>query len=897
VNDKPAKPTEAIEILIAEDSATQALSLQHLLEKQGYRATVCENGRLALAAAMQRTPTLVISDVVMPEMDGYALCAAFKSSPDLKEIPFLLVTTLNDPGDVLRGLEAGADSFILKPYDDPFLLNRVNFVLLHRRLRQTDRAGMGVEISFRGNSHFITSDRLQILNLLLSTYEAAIQRNGELRRSEEELREANNALSAANARLEEEIRQRQAMALLLAAAKQQAEAANEAKSTFLAAMSHEIRTPMNGIVGMVDVLAHSPLSENQADAVRTVQESALALLQLIDDLLDFSKIEAGKLELERTPTSLSDTTEGVCDTLVALADRKGVDLFVFVSPEAPTRVLADPVRLRQILYNLIGNAIKFSGGRPDKRGRVDVRVEVDREQPLQIAFTVTDNGIGISTEAHAHLFESFRQAEVSTTRRFGGSGLGLAICKRLVDLMQGRILVDSTPGVGTTFTVQLPFESVADTAALSLPDLSGVECVVVDSPDGVACDLRRYLEHAGARVTIAACEDAVQACLDIGQPLVLIAGDMDGPGHAEWLGPFEVLPNVNHLWIARGQHRVMQLVNGGAIAVDGRSLRRRSLLRAAAAAAGLVAPPAEQPLPENQPEKAGASPLTITQARVRGQLILVAEDDSTNQKVLLRQLNLLGYSAEVASDGREALDLWRRGNYAMLLTDLHMPVLDGYGLAAVIRHEECTPGHFPIIALTANALRGEASHALDAGMDGYLTKPLRLPALRETLEKWLPQPPAEAAAGAAAEQPVAPAPGREALDINVLKKMVGDEPGTLYELLKEFLGALSAGMDSIKSAAGAEGFDEVVSMAHRLKSSSRSVGALPLGDACAELENSSRLGNKAIAAEAVAAFEAAAEELLPKLREQLQQLEASLHLDLPPRVSEWDDHEDPSGRR
>jgi signal transduction histidine kinase/HPt (histidine-containing phosphotransfer) domain-containing protein len=897
VTNHAANPLDAVEILIAEDSATQALSLQHLLEQQGYRAIVCENGRLALAAANRRRPTLVISDVVMPEMDGYALCRAFKSNPDLKEVPFLLVTTLNDPGDVLRGLEAGADSFILKPYDDPFLLNRVNFVLLHRRLRQTDRAGMGVEISFKGKSHFITSDRLQILNLLLSTYEAAIQRNGELRRSEEELREANNALSAANARLEEEIRQRQAMALLLAAAKQQAEAANEAKSTFLAAMSHEIRTPMNGIVGMVDVLAHSQLSEYQADAVRTVQESAFSLLQLIDDLLDFSKIEAGKLELERTPTSLSDTTESVCDTLVALADRKGVDLFVFVSPEGAARVLADPVRLRQILYNLIGNAIKFSGGRPGKRGRVDVRVEVEREQPLQVAFTVKDNGIGIPMEARAHLFESFHQAEVSTTRRFGGSGLGLAICKRLVDLMQGRILVDSTPGVGATFTVRLPFEPAADAVAPPLPDLSGVECVVVDSPEALASDLRCYLEYAGAHVTITACDDAVEVCLGIGRPIVLIHGDMEEPRHAEWLSRFEDLPYVRHLWIARGQHRVTQLSSAGAITVDGRSLRRRSLLRAAATAAGLVAPPAEQPRPDNQPQKAESSPLNITQARERGQLILVAEDDSTNQKVLLRQLNLLGYSAELASDGREALDLWRRGSYAMLLTDLHMPVLDGYGLAAAIRREESAPGHFPIIALTANALRGEASHALDAGMDGYLTKPLRLPALREALEKWLPQAPTEAAAESAGGEQVQPPPGREVLDINVLKGLVGDEAGSLYELLKDFLGALSDGMAGIRSAAAAEDFDEVGSMAHRLKSSSRSVGALPLGDACAELENSSRLGNKNIAAAAVAAFETAAEEVLPKLREQLQQLEIRLQLKADPHVSGWDDDENPAGRR
>ena len=896
MNDKPAHHRDAVEILVAEDSATQALSLQYLLEQQGYRVTLCENGRLALAEAKRRKPTLVISDIVMPEMDGYTLCRSFKSDADLNDVPFLLVTTLNDPEDVLRGLEAGADSFILKPYDDPFLLNRVNFVLLHRRLRQTDRAEMGVEISFKGRSHFITSDRLQILNLLLSTYEAAIQRNDELRRSEEELREANGALSEVNVRLEEEIRQRQAMERQLAAAKQQAEAANEAKSAFLATMSHEIRTPMNGIVGMVDVLAHSQLSEYQADAVRTVRESAFALLHLIDDLLDFSKIEAGKLELERTPASLSDIAEGVCDALSALADRKSVDLFVFVSPEGPAQVLADPVRLRQILYNLVGNAIKFSGDRPDQRGRVDIRVEVSREQPLQVLFTVADNGIGISPEARAHLFESFRQAEVSTTRRFGGSGLGLAICKRLVDLMQGEIVVDSTPGVGTTFTVRLPFEPAADAGAPALPDLSGVDYLVVDGPNARARDLRSYLEHAGAKVTIVADgEEAVRACADIETPVVLVHGGIDEAGRLAWLSRFDAQPNVRHLLVSKGRRRVARMNGSGAVTVDGNSLRRRSLLHAAAAAAGLASPATEQWRSSSQPEPEASTP-TIAEARERGQLILVAEDDGTNQKVLLRQLNLLGYSAELASDGREALELWRRGSYAMLLTDLHMPVLDGYGLAAAIRREEPAQGHFPIVALTANALRGEANRALAAGMDDYLTKPLQLPALREAVEKWLPQPSAEESVRDPGADRTPPSPEHNVLDIGVLKRLIGEEPASLHALLEDFLGAVSSGLAAIQGTT-ADDLAEIGTMAHKLKSAARSVGALPLGDTCAELENSSRLGDKAVAAEAVVAFKAAAEALLPKLREQLRQLETTFRSEADSNVSGWGDYEDPAGRR
>jgi signal transduction histidine kinase/HPt (histidine-containing phosphotransfer) domain-containing protein len=879
VNNEPASSPDAVEILVAEDSSTQALSLQYLLEQQGYRVTLCENGRLALAEAKRRKPALVISDIVMPEMDGYGLCRAFKADADLSDVPFLLVTTLNDPEDVLRGLEAGADSFILKPYDDPFLLNRVNFVLLHRKMRQTEHAEMGVEITFKGHTHFITSGRLQILNLLLSTYEAAIQRNDELRRSEEELREANSALSAVNARLEEEIRQRQAMEGQLAAAKQQAEAANEAKSAFLAAMSHELRTPMNGIVGMVDVLAHGQLSEYQADAIHTVQESAFALLHLVDDLLDFSKIEAGKLEMERVPTSLSETAEGVCDMLSALADRKGVDLFLFVSPEGPAQVFADSVRLRQILYNLIGNAIKFSGGQQEKRGRVDIRVEVECPYPLKVSFAISDNGIGISPEARTHLFESFRQGEVSTTRRFGGTGLGLAICKRLTDLMDGEILVDSTPGIGTTFAVHLPFEPVADVGAPATPQLSGVEYVLVDGSNGRAGDLCRYLQHAGALVTIAIDdEDAVRTCARMTTPVVLIHGGIEESGRMEWLGRFDAQPNLRHLLVSKGRRRIARLTSAGVVTIDGNSLRRRSLLHAAAVAAGLASPATEQWRSANEPEPEASAP-TITEARARGQLILVAEDDSINQKVLLRQLHLLGYSAEVASDGCEALELWRRGSYAMLLTDLHMPVLDGYGLAAAIRREEPTQSHFPIVALTANALRGEASHAFAAGMDDYLTKPLQLPALRETLERWLPQSAFAAGVRNTGTEGAEPEQDRQALNIDVLKTLIGNDPALLCTLLGDFIVAVTAGATAIRAAAAAGDFGEVGSVAHRLKSSARSVGALPLGDVCAQLENSSRLGDKAIAVEAVAVFEAVAEELLPELREQVRQWEASLRLE------------------
>ncbi|WP_116136055.1 PAS domain S-box protein [Trinickia diaoshuihuensis] len=524
-------------------------------------------------------------------------------------------------------------------------------------------------------------------------------------------------------------------------ARADAESASRAKSAFLATMSHEIRTPMNGVIGMIEVLSQSPLSTDQGDMVTTIRESANALLTLIDDILDFSKIEAGRLHIERVPLSIAHLVDGLCQSLMPVADRAGVKLSKSVSPDLPKVVLSDDTRLRQVLYNLVGNAIKFSGGRPEKPGAVSVTVEAEphpsQARRVQIRFHVADNGIGMSADTLPKLFKPFTQAEASTTRRFGGTGLGLAICRRLCELMGGEVSAQSELGAGSTFTVSLP--------------------------------------------------------LEIG----------------------EAAPDV---------HRALSNSNA---AVRG----------AGALGANRTAP-------------------SIAQARELGRLILVAEDDAINQKVILRQLALLGHAAEIAGDGREALALWRANRYALLLTDLHMPEMDGYELVETIRREEEPAARLPIIALTANAVQGEAARAKAVGMDGYLTKPLQLARLQAVLDAHFPLHDSAAAVPAAPAPEPAPAHAC-AVDIEVLKGIVGDDPDTVRELLSDYQQSVGRLAGELRAHCDAGRGREAGAIAHKLKSSSRSVGALTLGDLCAELENAGKAGDLALLANWAKQFDSA----------------------------------------
>ncbi|HTH18232.1 MAG TPA: ATP-binding protein [Magnetospirillum sp.] len=522
----------------------------------------------------------------------------------------------------------------------------------------------------------------------------------------------------------------------LTLAKEQAEAANQAKSAFLAAMSHEIRTPMNGVIGMLELLTHTPLDGEQGALIDTIRDSGLALLGIIDDVLDFSKIEAGRLELERVPVDFERLIDGVVQTLGPTASKKGLSVTAFVDPALPPQLMGDPVRLRQVLFNLTGNAVKFT-----ENGGVTVHAEYRRTGPRpSVRVRVADSGIGIDPEVMDRLFRPFTQAESSTTRRFGGTGLGLSITRRLVELMGGSIGVDSNAGQGSTFWVDLPLPEAGEAVAADLPvvDFMGLRVLVV-CPDAVErSTVARYVEQAGAAVVrvpgtagaLAASERAsnTQAPFD----LAILAAESVA---AEELAPLGTTPL---LFIDGGDNpsrfRLERLP--GCTGFLGRPLEAAALLVAVSRTAGMRKSGSPAPLcAPRDPARPICAPAPVPAQESHSLSILVAEDHPVNQQVVSRQLRLLGHEPEIFPDGQAALAAWRQRHWDLIITDCHMPVMDGFQFIAALRQEEGDNRHTPVLALTANALSGEADRCLAAGMDGYLAKPVELARLREALDR------------------------------------------------------------------------------------------------------------------------------------------------------------------
>jgi len=635
------------DILIVEDSATQAAQIKYLLESHHYKSEVARDGQQALIWLSGHKPSLIITDIIMPEMNGFELCEKIKFNKETEDIPVILLTSLTDPDEVIEGLSCGAESFITKPYNDEYLISNIKKLLSEKTSVKTENDLSGVEINYSGKKRLIRTGKERVIRLLLNIYQGAIHQNNELIKTRDELRLLNEKLEdlveertkelkkdekkilAFNAELEQRICERTA----------QLDAANRAKSEFLANMSHEIRTPMNAVLGYAELLGSMLEEKTQRDYLESIKSSGRSLLTLINDILDLSKIEAGKLELQfEFVNSQSFFSEFERIFSLRLSE-KGLKFILEVSSGTPAGIFIDDARLRQIILNLIGNAVKFT-----EEGSIKLKVYTENpqiikhskdktEEFIDLIIEVSDTGIGISREIQEEIFNPFVQGQGQNVKKYGGTGLGLAITQRLVQLMNGTITLDSYLKKGSTFKI-------------SIPEVS-------------------YLRDFEKRT------EEIQ------------------------LDPADILF-----------------------------------------------------------EKA---------------TIIVADDVEHNRKYLIDALKNTKIKVIEATDGLEVLSLVKKTVPDLIITDIRMPVLDGFELLDKLKSDDLLK-HIPVIAYSASVMKAQKDRIRESKFAGLLIKPVQVTELYIELMNNLPYKSIKASGP---EQPVSE---------TVLTRQISDLPGLIHSL-------------------------------------------------------------------------------------------------------------------